>query len=93
MKSIKIIHNSFANAAVEKMPVSKTLLEKFFLKLKEHSILEDLLLKEDKEQPQDTPSKIVNCFYLMYEALTSDGDKAAYDKFKSYLMDNIEITF
>ena len=91
VKSIKIIHNSFANKAVEKQPVSKTLLEKFFLKLKEHSILEDLLLKEDKEQPQDTPSKIVNCYYLMYEALTSDGDKAAYDKFKSYLMDNIEL--
>ena len=89
IRSFKIIHNSFANEAVEKKPVSKTLLENFFLKLKEHSILEDLLLKENKDQ--DTPSKIVNCFYLMYEALTSDGDKAAYDKFKSYLMENIAL--
>ena len=71
VKSIRIIHNSFANKAVEKQPVRKTLLEQFFLKLKEHSILEDLLLEENKVL--DTPSKIVNCYYLIYETLTSNG--------------------
>jgi hypothetical protein len=91
IRSFKIIHNSFVNKAQETRPVSRTLLEKFFLKLKEHSILEDLLLNEDKEQPQDKISKIVICFYLMYKALTSDGDKAEYDRFKSYLRENIEL--
>ena len=89
VNSFKLIHNTFAHEVQGHSPVSKTLLEKFFLKLEEHSILEDLLLNEN--QDQDKTAKIVSCFYLMYKALTSDGDKAAYDKFKFYLRNNIEL--
>ena len=91
VRSFKLIHNTTAYEMQETGTVKKTLLEKFFLKLKEHSILEELLLKEDKEQPQDKLSKIVICFYLMYNAVISKGDKAEYDKFKSYLHENIEL--
>ena len=89
VRSFKLIHNTTAYEMQETGPVRKTLLEKFFLKLKEHSILEDLLLKENKDQ--DNISKIVICFYLMYNAVISKGDKAEYDKFKSYLHQNIEL--
>ncbi|MFZ1322644.1 MAG: hypothetical protein WAT71_13890 [Ignavibacteria bacterium] len=89
--SFKLIHNSTAYEMRTTGPVRKTLLEKFFMKLKEHSILEELLLKEDKEQPQDNISKIVNCFFLMYNAVISKGDKAEYDKFNSYLSESIEL--
>jgi len=89
INSFKLIHNTFAHEVQGNRPVSKTLLEKFFLKLEEHSILEDLLLNDNKDQ--DKLTKIVTCFYLMYRALTSDGDKASYDKFKSYLRENIKL--
>jgi len=89
VNSFKLIHNTFAHEVQGNRPVNKTLLEKFFLKLEEHSILEDLLSNDDKDQ--DKLTKIVICFYLMYRALTSDGDKASYDKFKSYLRENIEL--
>ena len=89
VNSFKLIHNSFAHEVQGNPPVCKTLLEKFFLKLEEHSILENLLLNENKNQ--DKLSKIVTCFYLMYKALTSNGNKAEYDKFKSYLRENIDL--
>ena len=87
--SFKLINNSIVSKEYETRTVGNTLLEKFFMKLKEHSILNDLLLSENKEP--DIPSKIVNCFYMMYNAVTSGGDKAEYDKFKFYLLENIEL--
>ncbi|HAY34596.1 MAG TPA: hypothetical protein PK536_04555 [Ignavibacteria bacterium] len=89
VRSFKIIHNSSVNQAQVTRPVSSNFLEKFFLKLNEHSILEELFLNENKFQ--DKPGKIVYCFYLMYKALTSKGDKTEYVKFKTYLMENIDL--
>ena len=89
INSFKLLHNTVAHETQGNLPLSRTLLEKFFLKLEEHSVLEELLLSENTEH--DSVSKTVICFYLMYKALTSDGDRAAYDRFKSYLRKNIEI--
>ena len=85
--SFKLIHNTFAHEVQGNRPVSKTLLDTFFTKLRDNSILEDILLKENEFK--DNLSKIVICFYLMHKALTSDGDGAEYEKFKSYLQENI----
>jgi hypothetical protein len=89
VNSFKLIHNTIAHEVQGHRPVSNSLLEKLFLNLEEHSILEDLLLNENKGQ--DKLSKIVICFYLMYKALISDGDKAGYERFKSYLRENIDL--
>ncbi len=89
INSFKLIHNTIAHEVQGNRPVGTTLLETFFLKLDEHSILEDLLQNEN--QDRDKLTKIVTCFYLMYKALTSGGDLAAYEKFKSYLRENIEL--
>ncbi|HRA99028.1 MAG TPA: hypothetical protein PK294_01195 [Ignavibacteria bacterium] len=91
VRSFKLLHNTFANEVHGNRPVRKTLLEKFFVKLKEHSILEDLLINENENKDQDKISKIVMCFHLMYKAVTSDRDIAEYYKFKSYLRENIEL--
>lgn len=89
VNSFKLIHNTIAHEVQGHRPVSNSILEKLFLNLEEHSILEDLLLNENKGQ--DKLSKIVICFYLMYKALISDGDKAGYERFKTYLRENIDL--
>lgn len=89
VNSVKLIHNSIAHQTQGNATIDNTLLGKFFSKLEEHSILEDILLKEIKDH--DPVTKIVICFYYLYRALHSNGDKAHYDRFKSYLKDNAEI--
>ena len=89
VNSVKLIHNSIAHQTQGNATIDNTLLSKFFSRLEEHSILEDILLKEIKDH--DPVTKIVICFYYLYRALHSNGDKAHYDRFKSYLKDNAEI--
>lgn len=95
VNSFKLIHNVIAHETQGNAPGDKTLLEKFFLKLKEHSILEDLLLNESENQKvskyKEKPLKIVTCFYFMYKSLTSGGRKDDYDKFSAYLHKNIDL--
>ncbi len=89
VNSFKLIHNTIAHEVQGNRPIGNTVLEQFFQKLEEHSILEGLLLNE--KQDHDRVMKIVVCFYLMYKSLKSNGEKAAYDKFKSYLRENIDL--
>lgn len=87
--SFKLIHNAHAHEVQGNRLSERTILEKLFLKLKETSVLDDLLTDESRKE--DKLSRIVYCFYLMYKALTSDGDPGEYDRYKTYLRNNVEL--
>lgn len=89
VQAVKLIHNSIAHQTQGDATIDNTLLGKFFSKLEEHSILEEILLKDIKDH--DSVTKIVICFYYLYRALHSNGDKKHYDRFKSYLKENAGI--
>lgn len=89
IQSFKLINNTLSHELQGNPSMEKTLLEKFFMKLEEHSILEDLL--SEKDINPDKLSRIVNCFYYMYKAISSGGNTESYNRFKTAFKDNIDI--
>lgn len=89
INSFKLIHNTVANEVQGHPRAGRTILEDFFAKLEEHSILEGLLMND--RQDQDELGKAVTCFYRMYKALISGGDRVVYDRFKSHLRENVQL--
>lgn len=89
IQSFKLINNTLSHELQGNNAIEKTLPEKILLKLEENSFLEQLLTTENKNP--DKLNKIIICFYYMYKAISSNGNIDAYNKFISFLKENIDI--